>query len=73
MKKMSETTFSTDKTNESISNLSAKVQKMALNSYKRFYGNVKDDYYSSEIKVIQEFFEKRGEYILKYTQEITGQ
>ena len=30
-------------------------------------------YYSSEIKVIQEFFEKRGEYILKYTQEITGQ
>lgn len=71
MKSMSETTFSCEKTNEHISGVAGKIQKMAVSSYKRFIGNIKDDYYSNEIKKLQEFFADRGSYILRYTQEIT--
>lgn len=46
------------------------IERMARASYRRFNGEATDNFYSSEIEKIEEFFEKRGEYIKVYTDEI---
>ena len=56
---------------EAIVNETAhRIQKMAVSSYKRFFGNVKDDFYADEVDKILHFFNNRSKYMLHYTDEM---
>lgn len=70
MKRMAEEIFTEEKVMASVQEISARTQKMALTSYRRFFGNATEKTYSNEIENVTEFFANRAEYILIYTDEV---
>jgi len=70
MEKMAGETFAKEAVNTVLNEISGSMQKFVLSSYKRFIGNVRDDYYSLEVEKVRTFFEERSEYILFYTEEL---
>jgi hypothetical protein len=70
MKRMAEQTFSTEQVNANIDIVSKQMQKLAVCNYKRFVLYPSDTFYSDEIKKIEVFFTKRGDYIMRYTKEV---
>ena len=62
--------FTTDKVDVALKQTEKLLKKASLSSYRRFFGNLTEEYYKEEIEKIRTFFELRGEYILKYTEEI---
>lgn len=73
MTRMAKEVFDTERTETALHNSVDMMQKAALSSYKRFYGNVSDNFYSSEVNKISAFFNERAEYILLYTEELVSQ
>lgn len=73
MTNMAEEVFSYDRVSSTISELSTQLKKMVLMSYKRFTGNIGDSFYTNEVDKINGFFEQRGDYILRYTEEVISQ
>lgn len=69
MTDMSEKVFTSNRVNDYLTEISGQMKKMVDMSYKRFSGNMGDSY-SKEVDKISNFFERRGEYILRYTKEV---
>lgn len=70
MNKMAEEIFAEEKVSVAMNEISERTQKMALTSYKRFFGNATEKTYNNEIEKVTEFFANRAEYILIYTDEV---
>lgn len=70
MTEMADQVFAPERAKAAISNLSGRIKKMAIMSYRRFTGNIEEAYYSKELERIEGFFEERREYILRYTEEV---
>ncbi len=70
MTEMAENNFSEKRVYSTISEISAQMKKMAVASYKRFVGNPGDSFYTVEVETIENFFQQRKKYILRYTEEI---
>lgn len=62
--------FITERVDVALKQTEKLLKKASLSSYRRFFGNLTEEYYKEEIEKIRTFFELRGEYILKYTEEI---
>ncbi|MDO4556903.1 MAG: CotH kinase family protein, partial [Lachnospiraceae bacterium] len=69
MKNMSENIFNKERTDKILNRVTKKMEKTAMNSYERYHGSPEEEFYSSEVEKIQKFFEERGTYILRYTEE----
>ena len=65
-------TFLPDKTASVITEASKRIQKLAVNTEDRFYGNISKTDYDSEMQNISDFFANRVDYILGYTKEIVA-
>jgi hypothetical protein len=70
MTEMAEDIFSVERANALFSEISARLKKMVVISYKRFAGSQVDSFYASEVDKIESFFNQRKKYILKYTEEV---
>ena len=70
MSQLATDTFLTDKTDPVITKASKQIQKLAVNTDDRFYGNITKNGYDSEMENISDFFANRVNYILGYTKEI---
>lgn len=70
MEKFTNEVFEISRVEKIVDETAALVEKFTISSINRFAGNVTDDFYSSEVEKIKEFFENRGEYIMHYTEEI---
>lgn len=70
MTKMADDIFSEERVHSLSTELSARLKKMTVMSYKRFVGNQGDTFYTNEIDKIEDFFGQRRNYILPYTQEV---
>lgn len=70
MNKMAEEIFAKERVSVAMNEISERTQKMALTSYKRFFGNATEKTYNNEIEKVTEFFANRAEYILIYTDEV---
>lgn len=70
MNQMAETEFEPTHVEQVLDNIAATNKILAVNNYQRFFGGTADNYYSSEVKKIQDFFDNREAYILNYTDEV---
>jgi len=70
MSDMVQNVFTEQKAKTAMKTTSAMCSKMAVSSYERFIGYTDDRFFKNEEERILDFFEKRGEYILKYTDEL---
>lgn len=62
--------FTEDKWSAAIDELVDYLKKPAAASSTRFYGNINDTQYETEIETIEEFLRKRPDYILTYAKEL---
>ena len=69
MERMTEEVFAPEKAEKVLNELTAARRKVTVNNYKRFVGNMDDSAYTREVANLLEFFQNRGEFILKYTEE----
>lgn len=69
MNKLSKNNFSMENVEKVIQKISKEMKKLALTSYKRFYGIPSDSFYTSEIEKIINFFEHRDDYVSFYVEE----
>ena len=72
MKEMTTEIFDAEKCAEKVDAAIALLKKPAMASYKRFNGNLSDNTYSLYTSNIKAYFEERGEYITKYTEELVN-
>ncbi|BFK14535.1 hypothetical protein DWV84_02450 [Blautia sp. AF13-16] len=70
MYRMADDIFPKEKAEAIVNETAHRIQKMAVSSYKRFFGNVKDDFYADEVDKILHFFNNRSKYMLHYTDEM---
>lgn len=73
MTHMVDNIFTEERVKAFIQEISQQMKKMVEVSYRRFIGNPKDSFYSSEVDKIEGFFLQREMYILRYTEEIISQ
>ena len=69
MNSMAENVFTIERVENYLSEISTKMKRMVEMSYKRFTGNLGDNYLR-EVEKIKAFFEERDKYILLYTKEV---
>lgn len=69
MNKLSKNIFNMENVEEVIQETAIAMKKLALTSYKRFYGIPSDSFYASEIEKIMKFFERREDYVSFYIEE----
>lgn len=70
MNTMAETTFKAENVQEVLTSIAEKNKKLDVSNYHRFFGDTADNFYSLEVNKIQDFFDNRADYILKYTDEV---
>lgn len=70
MKRMAEETFGEEAVEKAVNDVASKMQKVSTSSFKRFYGEPTDNFFTNGITVIREFFDERAQYILLYTDEV---
>ena len=70
MNDMADNYFAEDKCNEFIDTYATLMKKPIVASRMRFYGSFSDESFNSGVKVVQEYFEKRNDYISIYTKEV---
>lgn len=71
MKAMSSELFGTEKISEELAPIVTLMKKPTVASFRRFFGNISENMFSSDSDKIQAFFEERPEYIIKYTDDIS--
>ena len=69
MERMAEEVFAPEKAEKVLNDLTAARRKVTVNNYRRFVGNMDDSAYTREAANLLEFFQNRGDFILKYTEE----
>lgn len=70
MKRMAEETFGEEAVEKAVNAVASKMQKVSISSFKRFYGEPSDNFFTNGITDVKEFFEERAQYILLYTDEV---
>lgn len=65
--------FEASRAQEKVRELAGEYKRGIRTSFARFSGNLSEGSYEAEINKIIDFFEKRKEYILKYTREFVYQ
>lgn len=69
MERMAAEVFAPEKAEQVLNDLTAARRKVTVNNYRRFVGNMDDSAYTREAANLLEFFQNRGDFILKYTEE----
>ncbi len=69
MERMAAEVFAPEKAEKVLNDLTVARRKATVNNYRRFVGNMDDSAYTREAANLLEFFQNRGEFILKYTEE----
>jgi hypothetical protein len=72
MTEMADDIFTEERVHSLITQISSRLKKMTVMSYKRFIGNQGDTFYTKEVEKIESFFQQRGKYILLYTKEVSS-
>ena len=66
MQKMVDEVFTQEKVDSALYEVTERMKKLAISSYRRFNGNVTDTFFPSEIEKIKEFFDKFKGYLLTF-------
>ena len=69
MERMAAEVFAPEKAEQVLNDLTTARRKVTVNNYRRFVGNMDDSAYTREAANLLEFFQNRGDFILKYTEE----
>ncbi len=69
MERMAAEVFAPEKAERVLNDLTTARRKVTVNNYRRFVGNMDDSAYMREAANLLEFFQNRGDFILKYTEE----
>jgi hypothetical protein len=72
MKELLQGDFSQENCEEVLENVAGALKKPTCASYKRFFGNLSDKEYAKNLDIMKEFFDERGAYIEKYTDELAA-
>ncbi len=70
MNHMANQVFEYNKVSKELALITAKIEKMASASYDRFFGSASTNFYANQVNRILAFFNERGEYILRYTNNL---